>query len=119
MLTQGATPKAGAVDLKLAPQGGELFANLGCIACHQRPDFEGKDAHDRVPMGHIADKWHPAALVEYLQDPAKHYPATRMPHFRLEEEEATQLAAYLLVNSRLIKRQALAGDAVAEIGRVA
>ena len=111
MLTQGATPKAGAVDLKLAPQGGELFANLGCIACHQRPDFEGKDAHERVPMGHIADKWHPAALVEYLQDPAKHYPATRMPHFRLEEEEATQLAAYLLANSRQIKRQALDGDA--------
>jgi mono/diheme cytochrome c family protein len=111
MLTQGATPKAGAVDLKLAPQGGELFANLGCIACHQRPDFEGKDAHDRVPMGHIADKWHPAALVEYLQDPAKHYPATRMPHFRLEEEEATQLAAYLLANSRMIKRQPIAGDA--------
>ncbi len=49
-------------------------------------------------MGHIADKWHPAALMEYLQDPAKHYPATRMPHFRLEEEEATQLAAYLLAN---------------------
>ena len=111
MLTQGGTLNAGAVDLKLAPQGGELFANLGCIACHQRPDAEGKDAHDRVPMGHIADKWHPAALVEYLQDPAKHYPATRMPHFRLEEEEATQLAAYLLANSRQIKRQALAGDA--------
>jgi mono/diheme cytochrome c family protein len=111
MLTQGATPKAGAVDLKLAPQGGELFANLGCIACHQRPDAEGKDAHDRVPMGHLADKWHPAALVEYLQDPAKHYPATRMPHFRLDEEEASQLAAYLLANSRHVKRQALAGDA--------
>ena len=111
MLTQGAKAKEGAVDLKLAPQGGELFANLGCIACHQRPDAEGKDAHDRVPMGHIADKWHPAALVEYLQDPAKHYPATRMPHFRLEEEEATRLAAYLLANSRQVKRQALAGDA--------
>ena len=111
MLTQGATPKAGAVDLKLAPQGGALFANLGCVACHQRPDAVGKDAQDRVPMGHIADKWHPAALVEYLQDPAKHYPATRMPHFRLEEEEASQLAAYLLVNSRQVKRQPLAGDA--------
>ena len=111
MLTQGATPKAGTVDLKLAPQGGELFANLGCLGCHQRPDAEGKDALDRVPLGHVTDKWYPAALVEYLQDPAKHYPATRMPHFRLEAEEATQLAAYLLANGRLIKRKALAGDA--------
>jgi mono/diheme cytochrome c family protein len=111
MLAQGAAPKAETLDLKLAPQGGALFANLGCVACHQRPDAEGKDAHERVPMGHIADKWHPAALVEYLQDPAKHYPATRMPHFRLEEEEATQLAAYLLANSRMIKRKMIAGDA--------
>ena len=111
MLTQGATPKVGAIDLKLAPQGGALFANLGCVACHQRPDAEGKDTQDRVPLGHVNDKWHAAALVEYLQDPAKHYPATRMPHFRLEEEEATQLAAYLLANSRIIKRKALAGDA--------
>lgn len=111
MLTQGAAPNATRVDRKLALQGGELFANLGCIACHQRPDAEGKDAHDRVPLGHLQDKWHDAALVEYLKDPAKHYPATRMPHFRLEDEEATPLAAYLLSQSRLTKRKALAGDA--------
>ncbi len=111
MLTQGAAPKADTLDLKLAPQGGALFANLGCVACHQRPDAEGADAHDRIPMGHIGDKWRSAALVEFLKDPAKAYPATRMPHFRLEDEEATQLAAYLIANSRMIKRKPLAGDA--------
>ena len=111
MLTQGASPKDEALDLKLAPQGGALFANLGCVACHQRPDAEGKDAQDRIPLGHIRDKWHAAPLVEFLKDPAKNYPSTRMPHFRLEDEEAAQLAAYLVVNSRQIKRQALAGDA--------
>ena len=111
MLAQGAAPKAETLDLKLAPQGGALFANLGCVACHQRPDAEGKDAQDRIPMGHIRDKWHADALVEFLKDPAKSYPSTRMPHFRLEDEEATQLAAYLVANSRQIKRQALAGDA--------
>jgi cytochrome c2 len=111
MLAQGAAPKAETLDLKLAPQGGALFANLGCVACHQRPDAEGKDAHDRIPLGHVRDKWHADALVEFLKDPAKNYPSTRMPHFRLEDEEAAQLAAYLVVNSRQIKRQALAGDA--------
>jgi mono/diheme cytochrome c family protein len=111
MLTQGATPKAETLDLKLAPQGGALFANLGCVACHQRPDAEGKDAQDRIPMGHLRDKWHADALVEFLKDPAKTYPATRMPHFRLEDEEATQLAAYLIANSRMIKRKPLVGDA--------
>jgi len=111
MLTQGASPKDEALDLKLAPQGGALFANLGCVACHQRPDAEGKDAQDRIPLGHIRDKWHAAPLVEFLKDPAKNYPSTRMPHFRLEDEEAMQLAAYLIANSRMMKRDALTGDA--------
>ena len=111
MLTQGAAPKEGEVDRQLAPQGGALFANLGCVACHQRPDAEGKDAHGRIPLAHVTDKWRPAALTEYLQDPAKNFPSTRMPHFRLEAEEATQLAAYLLSHGRMVKRKALAGDA--------
>ena len=111
MLTQGATPKAETLDLKLAPQGGALFANLGCVACHQRPDAEGKDAQDRIPLGHVSDKWNQSALVEFLKDPAKNYAATRMPHFRLEDEEAVQLASYLINRGRMIKRQALAGDA--------
>jgi len=112
MLTQGAVPATDKpLDLKLAPQGGALFANLGCIACHQRPDAEGKDAHDRIPMGHLRDKWRSAALIEFLKDPAKSYPSTRMPHFRLEDEEASQLATYLIANGRAIKRDAITGDA--------
>jgi mono/diheme cytochrome c family protein len=111
MLTQGAKHEHGGVDQKLAPQGGALFANLGCVACHQRPDAEGKDTHDRIPLAHVGDKWNGAALVEFLKDPAKNYPATRMPHFRLEDEEATQLAAYLVTHGRMVKRKALAGDA--------
>jgi mono/diheme cytochrome c family protein len=111
MLTQGTAPKETALDLKLAPQGGALFANLGCIGCHQRPDAEAKDAHDRIPLGHVGDKWRAAALTDFLKDPAKNYPSTRMPHFRLEDAEATQLAAYLITNSRMVKRQAIAGDA--------
>ena len=111
MLTQGAKPMELHEKKELAPQGGALFANLGCVACHQRPDAEGADAHDRIPLGHVSDKWNQSALVEFLKDPAKNYAATRMPHFRLEDEEAVQLASYLINRGRMIKRQALAGDA--------
>ena len=111
MLTQGAKPMEGHEKKDLAVSGGALFANLGCIACHQRPDAEGADSHDRIPLAHVSDKWNQSALVEFLKDPAKNYAATRMPHFRLEDEEAAQLASYLVNRGRMIKRKALAGDA--------
>jgi mono/diheme cytochrome c family protein len=89
-------PEAKPIDLGLADQGGALFANLGCVACHTKPDADGQDAHRRVPLTHVKAKWHPGALLEFLQDPAKNYAWIRMPHFRLSPEEATKLTAYLL-----------------------
>jgi len=88
-------PEAKPIDQALIPEGGALFANLGCIACHSKPDSEDPDAHDRVPLGHLKAKWHPAALESWLKDPAKNYQSNRMPHFRLSEDEAARLTAYL------------------------
>jgi len=115
MLTQGATPPAGKLDAAQVAPGGALFANLGCIGCHQRPDAEvdGKpETLGRIPLAHLSDKYQlrAEALAAYLREPAKHYPATRMPNFRLSEEESGQLANYLLANGRMIKRQPLKGD---------
>lgn len=116
-LTQGEAPKAGA---KPKPEdvltGGALFANLGCIGCHLRPDAETDAAapkHGRIPLAHLTDKYQLRieALAAFLKDPSANYAATRMPHFRLNDEESTQLASYLLVNGRMIKRQAIRGDA--------
>ena len=115
-LTQGEAPKAGArpkAEDGLA--GGALFANLGCIGCHQRPDAEvdGSPSHGRIPLAHLSDKYQlrVEALAAFLKDPSANYAATRMPHFRLNDEESTQLASYLLLNGRMIKRQAIKGDA--------
>jgi cytochrome c2 len=116
MLTQGAAPTTGKLDPALVAPGGALFANLGCIGCHQRPNAEvdGKpETLGRIPLAHLSDKYQLRvdALADYLKDPAKNYPATRMPNFRLADEEARQLATYLLANGRMIKRKALQGDA--------
>ncbi len=88
------------LDEALVPQGGALFANLGCIACHTRPDAEGKDAHARTPLTHVRAKWQAPALTEYLKEPAKNYTWTRMPHFRLSDAEAAQLTAYLFLSAK-------------------
>jgi mono/diheme cytochrome c family protein len=93
-------PKEGKpVDASLTDAGGALFANLACIACHTKPDADGQDAHDRVPLAHVKAKWHAAALVEFLKEPVKNYAWNRMPHFRLNDDEAGKLAAYLLTTA--------------------
>lgn len=82
-------------------EGAALFANLGCLACHSQPDAPAaKPGSDRLPLSHVAAKWHGAALVDYLRDPAKNHPSSRMPNFRLSQEEATRLAAYLLSSAK-------------------
>ncbi len=90
------------LDEALLPQGGALFANLGCIACHPRPDADAdtKDEHDRIPLGHVRAKWHAPALTAYLKDPAQGFAWSRMPHFRLSDDEAAKLTAYLFLSAK-------------------
>jgi mono/diheme cytochrome c family protein len=79
-----------------APLGGALFANFGCIACHTPSEFQGQDEFNRVPLAHVKAKWQPPALREFLKNPSAIYQSIRMPHFRLTEDEAERLTAYLL-----------------------
>ncbi len=92
-------PEEKPLDESLADSGGALFANLGCIACHTKPAADGKDEHDRVPLAHVKAKWHASALLAYLKDPPKNYAWNRMPHFRLSDDEAARLAAFLITTS--------------------
>lgn len=90
------------LDEALVPQGGALFANLGCIACHTRPDADAgaKDQHNRIPLAHVRGKWRAPALTAYLKEPAQGFEWSRMPHFRLSDDEATKLTAYLFVSAK-------------------
>lgn len=76
-----------------AQNGGRVFANLDCVACHTPPGAK-KDA-SRVPLEQVASKFKPAALRAYLLNPQAHYAWNPMPNFRLSDTEAADLAAYL------------------------
>lgn len=111
LLVSTGAPEDKPVDASLADAGGALFANLGCIACHTKPDADGQDSHARVPLNHVKAKWQPAALVAYLLDPPKNYTWARMPHFRLTDDEASRLAAFLITTASQEAPEAPKGDA--------
>jgi mono/diheme cytochrome c family protein len=76
--------------------GAALFGNLGCIACHSTPRSKSGNNFDRVPLAHVSSKWYPASLIDYLLDPHKNHPSSRMPKTALSQKEAHQLAGFLM-----------------------
>ena len=86
-----------AIDPKLAPRGGQLFASLNCVGCHTPPDATKVAANDpRVSLAEVARKFWDHALSDYLLNPQAHYGWNPMPNFKLDRGEADSLAAFLL-----------------------
>jgi mono/diheme cytochrome c family protein/glucose/arabinose dehydrogenase len=85
-----------ALTLQNPTAGGALFGNLGCIACHSTPMSKVGNDFDRVSLNHVSAKWEPAALRDFLLDPQKFHPGTRMPKTPLSEAEAVQLVSFLM-----------------------
>ena len=81
---------------ELVTQGTRLYTTLGCIACHLLPDQKpAADAPVRVSLAFVKTKFLPGALKAFLLQPEKHYQWIRMPNFRLTDEEASALSAFL------------------------
>ncbi len=75
-------------------RGRQLFATLGCAACHENPQHDPAQA-----LTGMGSKMSVAALKAYLLDPARFDPSGRMPSSTLTDEEAYNLAT-LLTRSR-------------------
>ncbi|YCM44265.1 c-type cytochrome [Verrucomicrobiaceae bacterium 227] len=89
-----------APDPALAQSGGAIFHNLGCVACHTKPDaLEPDYDNDRIPLNNIAAKFKGGALISFLKNPQEHHAAIKMPNFGFSDEEASALAAYLTKTS--------------------
>lgn len=92
------TPPA---DAALAEKGGVHFHELGCVACHNPPDKSAGDLDaKRVPLNNVASKYLPGALVAFLKKPDAYHGSTGMPDFKLSDEEANSLAAFLTKSSQ-------------------
>ena len=88
-----------------AARGRDLYHSLGCVACHApRPEYtpaEGVPKSDdftyaSVELPDLQQKTNVTVLADFLLDPLKHRPSGRMPKLVFTEEEAMDIAGYLL-----------------------
>jgi mono/diheme cytochrome c family protein len=94
------------------PERGQvLVASRGCLGCH----VTGADARESVslrrtfgqPLQAVGAKTRDAWLLEWVRDPSRQSPETRMPNLRLPDSEARDIVAYL---------QTFRGDALPDSG---
>jgi mono/diheme cytochrome c family protein len=86
-----------------AAEGAALFSGLGCAACHAHPDVPASSATAVGPdLARAGWRYRSEWVASFLADPVPvrpsgHRPGTgsRMPDFRLEDDEVTALGAYL------------------------
>jgi mono/diheme cytochrome c family protein len=89
------------VDDTTLGKGAGHFGNLGCVACHTTPEIAEADReNNRIPLAHVGGKFQSGTLAGYLKMPGMHNPWTRMPNFRLTDDEAAELSAYILANAK-------------------
>ena len=87
-----------------AEKGKELVASVGCMACHQiqkSPDNQPttrellRRQHGPNLIG-LGSKTTKEWVFNWLKDPQRYHPLTRMPSLRLTDQEAADIAAYLV-----------------------
>ena len=81
------------LDAEAARRGAQLFATLGCRACHivgGRGGYVGPDLSD------TGRRLKPGWIAAWLSDPAKWKPGTLEPNHGLKPDEVRALTSYLM-----------------------
>lgn len=85
-----------------AKKGEEIVSSIGCLGCHNL-----EDPKTSALNGNVLNTQHGPALVglgsktskswiyQWLKDPQRYHPGTRMPNLRLTDNEAADAAAFL------------------------
>ena len=73
----------------------QLIAESGCFGCH---DIKGFNDYSKIgpPLNSLPVKVRPEWIFHWVKNPKDYTPHTRMPDFRLSDEEAEGVVAYLM-----------------------
>ena len=86
------------------------FHALHCATCHEGSG-EGAGLHQKLALETVRDKFAPGALAEFLRKPDRHFASIAMPDFKLTDDEAAALAAWLESRATTPPADAPRGDA--------
>src|SRR3989449_11151614 len=82
-------------------RGEHLFEELGCHGCHLTEGYEDLAKSSGVSaigpsLRRIGAKLDQGWMVRWITNPHAFRPRTRMPNFMFDEDQATQIAAFVL-----------------------
>jgi mono/diheme cytochrome c family protein len=83
-------------------QGRSLLSRYGCVHCHtvKLPGGGTMKATDDPPaLSHIADKTSREWIYAWLKDPQAYAGTATMPNFKLSDDDARDISAFLIANS--------------------
>jgi cytochrome c1 len=86
-------------------QGRSLLSGSGCVHCHtvKLPDGTTMKATDDPPaLSHIADKTTREWIYAWLKDPLAYSTTATMPNFKLTDDDARDISAFLIANSTAV-----------------
>ncbi len=86
-------------DAKVVARGQRLFEQVGCTGCHL---VEGYENIPKVgpSLRRVAGKVDPSWMVRWIKNPHEFRARTRMPNFMFNDEQATDIAAYIWSSSK-------------------
>ena len=84
-------------------QGRTLLAREGCVHCHTVKLSDGstmKATDDPPSLSHVADKTTREWIFAWLKDPQAYASTSTMPNFKLSDDDARDISAFLIANSK-------------------
>jgi len=110
VLSRAAEPKPPGVPVDGDPmRGREVFRVSGCLACHSIAPYPGGEAKTKdlalegskesdfgPNLRGVASKVSREWLFAWIKDPKSYWPETRMPDLRLSDQDAADIAAYMV-----------------------